>query len=361
MLRRMLFVDLRLLPGPRLMYLPGPGNSVGEEEDQVEGDRDGDEGDRGRDGDVGEGDVGGGRAPAPEQPRGGALTASWLEVSSQAEEFLFDLVELDGALALADIFGLFEASPTLKAVFRRDWARELAAEARLGPVARSEPRADGAIEFLELRRGWTLDTRTQTYGPTHQLDLVGIGAVLTADAPQEGKRRGERIRWGLSLTPVRELLSLPLRFSAEVEVDEDDIDAKAWGRPVAQVRLPAVTLGEVINGVLNELSFHGGPPEQAAFREELDRRVEESHAHPERLIPAEEVFARFDRPGLDAMFETLGGRSRHEVQGALREIDDTAIASEELAARFGGEVVVKPRYRRRTGHEFRRLFRAAGR
>lgn len=195
----------------------------------------------------------------------------------------------------------------------------------------------------------------------HRLDLHGVGHVLGVDAPTYGAKAGDRIKWSVSLTPVRELLDLPLRLRADLTVAEDDIDAKAYGDVIASGRCEEVLLGQVVQAILDEIAFHGGPEEQAEFKDELDRRSAEAHANPSTLVPADDVFTRFDRPGFEMLFETLGGVSQGDVSRALRQIGDDELAGAALHSAFAGKVVVREQFRSRAGREFRKLFRAAGR
>ena len=57
----------------------------------------------------------------------------------------------------------------------------------------------------------------------------------------------------------------------------------------------------------------------------------------------------------------LGGRSTREIAVAVRDIDDDQNAAAWLERVFEGAVVAKPQFRNRSGREFRRAFRAAGR
>jgi len=95
-----------------------------------------------------------------------------------------------------DIFRLLEASPVLKQVFRRDFAEELCDEAHEGAIA-TDPRESTSpegIESLELHQQWSLDTSTQAYTSTQRLHLHEVGFELEADAPDDYRKKGERIQ-----------------------------------------------------------------------------------------------------------------------------------------------------------------------
>lgn len=278
--------------------------------------------------------------------------------------YLFEPVTLHPDLKLGDVFRLLDVCPPLQKVFRRNWAVQLCEQAHKGPLPQnrgSDPAEVAGVEYLELYWSWALDTGSNTYRSVHTLDMHGVGRVLEVDAPTYGVKAGDRIKWSLSLTPVRELLELPLRLRSDLTITEDDIDAKRFGEVVASARCEEVLLGQVIQAVLDEVAFHGGPDEQADFREELDRRSAEVDAGTAELIPADDVFSKFDRPGFEMLFETLGGVSRGEVSRAMRQIEDEEPAGPALREAFKGKVVVKAQFWDRPGREFRKVFRAAAR
>ena len=160
---------------------------------------------------------------------------------------------------MGDVFRLMEASPLLQKFYRQDFAEELCAEARKGPLdARVQDQAaHEVIEFLELYQHWGFDTSTNEYSGTQRLNLHGIGQELSEDAPSEGRKKGERIEWSVSLTPLRELLSLPIRVNAEVRITEDDANTKAFMREIRRVRHPDVTVGQVIRRPSHVAGFSG--------------------------------------------------------------------------------------------------------
>ena len=288
-----------------------------------------------------------------------------LDVTDCAHERIFDFVTMDAAVTVGDIFRLLDASPLLQQVFRRDFAEELCAEARKGPTTAVKTGADSSvderIEYLELYQQWSFDTSTCVYGPTQRLHLHGIGFELQEDSAEHGRKKGERVHWSISLTPLRELVPLPLLVNPEVQITEDDLNAKAYSDEISRVRHPDVTLGQVVHGVLWELSFHGAPEMQSGVMEELKKRVAEVDGGTAKLVSGDDLFEEMDRPGCDALFDDLGGLSAREISFALRDIDDNENAAAWLERKFGGAVVVRPQFRDRNGREFRKTFRAAGR
>jgi hypothetical protein len=286
-----------------------------------------------------------------------------VDVTGRAHEFLFEFITIRAGTTLGDVFRLMEASPLLQKFYRQDFAEELCAEARKGSVdARVQDQAaHEVIEFLELYQHWGLDTSTNEYSGTQRLNLHGIGQELSEDPPGEGRKKGERIEWSVSLTPLRELLPLPIRVNAEVRITEDDANTRAYMREIRRGRHPDVTLGQVIHGLLWELSFHGGPQEQQEVAEGLTRQVAEIDAGTAELVSGDDIFEPLDRPGCDALFDDLGGRCTREIATAIRDIDDDENAAAWLDKAFDGEVVVKAQFRDRTGREFRKAFRAAAR
>jgi hypothetical protein len=275
-------------------------------------------------------------------------------VTDRAHEFLFEAITLHPQATLADVFALMEASPLLKRIYRPSFVDELCAEAIKGPADGEQQPAHDRIEYLELFAEWGLDTHSQTYSGTTRLRLHGVGPVLQEDHPEERKRKGERIEWAVSLTPLRSLLALPVRVNHSVRITEGDQAAQAWMQEIGRAQVEDVTLGQVIEGLLWELSFHGGPAEQEAVAEGLRQQVAELKDGTAKTYSSDEVFERLGLPGCDGLFDEFGGHKPREVDQALRDIGDTENAADWIARKFEGRVVVKPEFRHLNGREFRR-------
>ena len=232
------------------------------------------------------------------------------DVTERAHEFLFEPVTLHADTTLADVFGLIEASPLLKHVHRPAFVEELCAEA-------------------------------------------GKGAVRDAPQPLH-----ERIEWSVSLTPLRALLAVPVRVNHEVRITEDDQAAQAWMQEIGRAQVEDVTLGQVLEGLLWELSFHGGPGEQEAVAEDLRQRVAEVRGGTAETVSSDDLFERLDVPRCAGMFDDLGGHRPREIGQALHNIGDVENAARWIEQKFVGRVLVKADYRELSGREFRRAYQS---
>jgi hypothetical protein len=97
---------------------------------------------------------------------------------------------------------------------------------------------------------------------------------------------------------VRELLNLPLRLCEELSITEDDIDARGFGKAVMKGRCNEVLLWQIIQGILDDLCFHGGPQGAAEISDSLKVQMAEIDAWTAKLTPADDLFDKSDRPGL---------------------------------------------------------------
>lgn len=205
------------------------------------------------------------------------------DVGNRAIEFLFQPVKLADDLRLRDVFLLVQRNPELLRVLRRDWAEELLAEALQGEAKPYTGEYDPeGIEFLELYAQWNYNSQTTEYTGISRLDFHGVGYELREDVKQGDwvvHVAGSRVQWGISFSPLGELLDIPLRLSPEVLICEDDTASGQWGCKVAEAVCFEVTLGQVLHGVFWELSFNGGPADRQQRRDELMTACEAAEEH----------------------------------------------------------------------------------
>ncbi len=284
------------------------------------------------------------------------------DVTAYAERFLFQIVEIKPGIRLQDIFGLFEACPALLNIFQRRFAKELVAEARLGPQA--EPEDGGySFEHLRLRQIWSRNSATGEQDWS-RFELCPMGPVLTEDAPKDGLKAGQRIAYSPSAGVLRRLLTLPLLLSPEVAIQEADRDAQHWHQEVATVIQPNVRLGELIEAIFAELSRFGGPAETRQFFEDLSKRssqtLESARTRRESSqIDFNSLARAGDKEAMEALFDQTEQHSHQDVTQVLSRVADDADATSELEAKLPG-IRVKDAFRQMTGRPFRKAFREAG-
>lgn len=273
---------------------------------------------------------------------------TWVPVTGFAHRYLFEDVTLEGVVTLQDIFGLLAADPVLVDIYRREAAAELLAHAQKGALQSAATYHPDSLEYLELYQGIEFDTDSRVVEQLSRLDFHGMGFELQEDYPQDGfvQPKGSRIQWSISLTDVRNLLHLPVRVRTEVPVYEGDLAAKAYGKEIFSFKREGITLGQLLHGILWELSFYGVPEDQAEFAEELQRRsddvseqlAKEAAGEPSTLVSLDDFFEEFERRDMQAVFEATGDLKATTITRALRELEDDEPVVEGLARVLGDAV-----------------------
>lgn len=287
------------------------------------------------------------------------------DVTDRAFEYLFQELDVGPDVTLADVFGLLMDEPIMQAVFRQDFVAELCAEVRKGPVAKEE-QAWQKIEYLELYQRWQLDTSTGTYEEVSRHHFHGVGVVQEADIFEHGylaHKKGERTKWGISLTPVRELLHLPVRINSEVLICEADVDAKQYANTLQIVKSERITLGSFIREILWELSWHGSPEESEKFSQGLKEQVAEIDAATAKTLPHEDVMESLGFVSTSAVYarffvgnEDLGS---DDVYRALHALEDDELAQDGLQRLLEGKLQIRPQFSALTGRALRKAVREA--
>lgn len=201
------------------------------------------------------------------------------EVTNRAIAFLFEPIRFEGDIRLRDIFTLLQTDATFLSVFKRDWVAEYLTEMHKVEIKPYTGIYDpDGMEYLELYQFWYKDSQLNQISGVDRLDLHGIGYLLTDDVKQGDyvmHKKGSRINWGITGSQLGDLLDLPLRFNETVTVCEESTNVDNYGAAIDTMVMQNPTLGQVIHGVLWELSFHGGPEETAEFNESLNSIKEE--------------------------------------------------------------------------------------
>lgn len=298
----------------------------------------------------------------------GCATQERVEVSAIAHQYLFEPVSIDPKFTLGDLFGLLEKDPVLVSVYRRDFAKELLEHALKGPVRVDNPPSPEALEYLELYQMVEVSTADRTIGGLNRLALHAMTVELQEDSELDGyvRAKGSRVTCGVSLTDIRELLHLPLRVKEEIVVCEGDVYSCKFGAKLHEYQRTSVTLGQFIEGVLWELSFHGAPQDQSAIAEQLLEEVQSiKHAIKSNSIEVQErqdLFDELDKRGFEALFESTGSLSMRDIRHALHGLaddDNVTRALKRVLGKRGKGVVIKNKFQHLSSREFRKALAEA--
>ncbi len=298
----------------------------------------------------------------------------WVQenVAGQASEFLLRPVELSDEARLADVLGLLTREPQLCTLFHENYAQELCEEAALGPLAQASP-GPLSIEYLELCQQWQFNSSTQEYCREPLFYLRGFGPVAEEDVFQDGElmcRKGERIEWSLSLSPVRELLMLPLRVKPNVVVTESDIDSCRYGSVLREETGSELSLVELLRSVCRGLSVYGSPQETREVTQMLQDRVNEARRQeqesPESAPagkPLQDVFEQLGfaprKVTYAKFFDNLDELDEEALARALRAVEDEAPAQAALERELSMPVQLKGPWRSVGGRALRKAIREA--
>lgn len=288
----------------------------------------------------------------------GTGTTELFDVTANAASYLFDQVDVEDGVTLGDVFRVLAADTSLQTIYKRSFAESLCAEVAKGAQPWPDENPAHELGHLELYHVLEFNSAEASYGPLDRWSLHGIGVELAEDYPMMGKAAGERIEWSIHMTPVRQLLALPLRLKGHTMVIETDRNTTRRRRAIKEVLAPHITLGQLLHQVLHELSWYGTPVDQAKLGQELAGKYTKPADRADERTD-EDPFESLNQPPVAKMFEGIGEYTCRQVFFELQGLDDTVNAAQGLKAALGYEVVVKPEYRELTAYDFRKQYRLA--
>jgi hypothetical protein len=285
------------------------------------------------------------------------------DVTDQASRHLFSTVALAPDVTLHDILLLLDIDPLLQEVFARDWAEELRAEV-MGENAPSAPSIEydpKGIEYLELYQVWSQDSFSGKLKPIHRLDFHGVGFVLREDVVRDGcidYRAGERIKWSLSFSSPLKMLHLSVRLNPEVILYEGNMDSVNYRKEIGRMRNPGVTLGQVIHGVLWELSFHGSPETRDEKSAQVKSLADDVRSGAEEAITHRSVdlFSEY-KTNLASCFTNTAECSPNDLYAALQKVGDHDNVEAVLREKLHPNLRLSSEFSGMTGMELRRYVR----
>jgi hypothetical protein len=183
------------------------------------------------------------------------------DVTECAAAYLLEPAYSDGEVYVRDIFSLLDANPVLLQVFERQRAAAYLKEAEeRNDVPYTGEYDPEGTEYLELFHYWENNSGTGELTRIHRLWIRGVGDELRDDVKRDGGveyKKGTRIQWAIKLSPVNQLMNLPLCSNVEVSVTEDDSNSERYHQELHTFVVKRPWLAQVIHALLWELSYGG--------------------------------------------------------------------------------------------------------
>ena len=200
--------------------------------------------------------------------------------TDQAIRKLFETCELAPDVTLKDIFQLLNTELDLFDAVIGNWCKEIVTEGLTQPEKPYDLSVynPDQIEYLELRFTPEYDNdgdNTKDYlNGLCRPDFSATGVVLQDE--HEHYKKGERIPWSISFTPANELINIPVKLAKDMVIYEGILKTKVTDLPkqLAVFDNPQYTLGNILYGIIWEMSFHGGPNSRNDFHKDLLKTVD---------------------------------------------------------------------------------------
>jgi len=220
----------------------------------------------------------------------------WIE-DENLPYYLGDTVEIEEGVTFGRFMNLLKAALELYQVFFHEELGGHPLGAYLDDMD-SDGEDDGSQDLTSVRVKWVCEIwwlfkQEETPLMEFYTDFSGRGPALEDGA---GMKKGEMISWGIDFTPLWQLKHIPLVLEKKFHIYKDDCrydDRKSSHSDLGEVRRN-FRLRDVIEAILDEVTFYGLPEKRDATREEICGRVDEVKEGHAELIPMEDVFKELD-------------------------------------------------------------------
>jgi hypothetical protein len=157
---------------------------------------------------------------------------------------------------------------------------------------KTRTKSDEPLDYLEI--SWIADSgkrRDDTWFEMYQ-EFMGYRVVKKDQELYGAKyKKGELIRYGTSCCPMYDLTDVPIRLNEEVIVQPRQDNNLKCKKPIIESR-KSFSLLDVLDSVYDEISFHGGPKQSAAFLQEMKETVEKIKSGKLKTKPFSEVMEK---------------------------------------------------------------------
>lgn len=194
---------------------------------------------------------------------------------------LFESCSLDKDITLKDIFTLIEKEIDIYKIVLNNWIDEYIEESK-----KPTKEIEKDIEYLELHWGieeYTYEKNTELCNADFP-DFRGKGFIAKNDEYEDGRlylKKGNRTHYAIEFSPVNELMHLPVKLNNKLYIQKSNYDTKTYNKSIEMER--TFTLGQILHGIVFELSFTGSPKDRDDKKEDILKTVDEIKNNKETL------------------------------------------------------------------------------
>jgi hypothetical protein len=224
--------------------------------------------------------------------------------------------EIAEGTTLRQIFEAVDKYKFLKLVIAQySWCRQLDAfHAQAQEPQRFDPDDTDPMEYLEIYHhpevhkftekkkhpGGTRE-RTVTIDFDTSVGFHGIGPAPKGKEDDLAARPDGNIQYSVSYSPMWKLADLPVKLNKSFDVYEPfDSNRPGSGREKLLTASREYTLLEVLDAIYWDISFMGGPSDNADFLEQMNETMDQIRSGEVPLIPIEQVFTDLKEETPDA-------------------------------------------------------------
>lgn len=202
------------------------------------------------------------------------------DVTDHAIRYIYDYCKLDTDYTLKDFFLFLDNDIDFFDSIFGNWLKDLTMEALSG-IKSNDNDFVKRFDYLELY--WIIESDNYDEESLSGLrfpDFHGMGTVQPGDP--FGKV-GDAESLGVSMTPSYDLIDLPLKLSKELLFCISRKSKNATNKQIHKshkFKNPCYTLGHIIQGIVWEMSFYGGPEQRQVESAEINSRMREIKSYP---------------------------------------------------------------------------------
>lgn len=206
----------------------------------------------------------------------------WIEknITSKAIFHLFDRCEIDDNVTLRDIFLLIKRDLHFYKIVIRNWVDEIVEEGLKAKFKRDDKEGE-RIDYLELYWHYEVDKFNKEKTSQLQMPIFpGFHGVGIYD--------NQPSNWAVEMSPQSSIIGLPVKLKDELIIFDDSkfkLGKKKYDYNYKGeiFKSPSYSLGQILYGIIWELSFFGSPKDRDEQKKKLDQSVKEIEEDEKRV------------------------------------------------------------------------------